>query len=205
MRVPTTFLARSSTAKSIEIFSQSGKTSVMRRREMPCAETAAGAEQRRGFRQIACAGCRAPCRPARRTSPRSSRNCPSLTILFRGLEVGLFAETGHIGRLERSAFGRPWGIPCNHSLFPASAERCPAPRSCPFPPRERRPSPAASNAWACAITWSDGNTPITASGSIDCRMCAARPMAGAVLRCCGSAMICLAGTSGSCRTISSRR
>src|SRR5712691_3850508 len=56
-----------------------------------------------------------------------------------------------------------------------------------------------------AIIWSAGKTPMTASGSIDCRICAARPMAGAVLRAAGSAKICFLGTSGSWSTISPRR
>ena len=40
------------------------------------------------------------------------------------------------------------------------------------------------------MTWSDGKTPNTAFGSIECRICAASAMAGAVFRCAGSAMIC---------------
>src|SRR5579863_2772352 len=58
---------------------------------------------------------------------------------------------------------------------------------------------------AFPITWSAGKTPMTASESMDCRICAARPMAGAVLRAAGSAKIWRFGTSGSWSTISARR
>ena len=52
------------------------------------------------------------------------------------------------------------------------------------------------------ITWSEGNSPSTASGSLFISMNAARPMAGAVLRPTGSARTCCFLSRGTWRRIS---
>ena len=59
--------------------------------------------------------------------------------------------------------------------------------------------------FSSAMTWSEGNMPITAVGSRRARRNAARPIAGAVFRPTGSATICFLSSLLSCRTIASRR
>ena len=59
--------------------------------------------------------------------------------------------------------------------------------------------------FSLAMTWSEGNIPITAAGSCRSSKNAASPIAGAVLRPTGSAMICFLSSFFSWRTIGERR
>lgn len=61
------------------------------------------------------------------------------------------------------------------------------------------------NRFSSAMTWSEGNIPITASGSSRNSKNAASPMAGAVLRPTGSASTCGRESRGSCFRIAGRR
>ena len=122
-----------------------------------------------------------------RPSARVSRGIMSFTVAASSSFHGAFRELD----IAESVSGQRGRIRRERAIMLLS-------------PREMPRAAAEESLRHCQSQWSDGKTPKIASGSMDSRICAASPMAGAVLRCAGSAMIWRAGTSGNCRTISSR-
>ena len=187
------------------MFSQSGKASPSFGSESAGRRNGAGRPGASRSWAGSAAGRPAARRRARRTCPRSSRNVWLRRISPRSARpASRETSTPRTGSSEPgSRAARKFDIAVT-GLRPPRLQS-PAPPSCPC---RRRETPRARIADSAAASRSRGRTetrPSRRCGSIDCRMCAASPIAGAVLRCAGSARIWRRGISGSCRTISSRR